>query len=107
MGKFNVTKNNVNMNSSALSGLFAKSTPAVVDETPAPVREKKEAKKKVKKGGAGGKKTFVISGEHVQIIENLVHTRRIEGNTDYLQKDAVAEIVEYFKNNNILKSKEK
>jgi hypothetical protein len=100
-----VNRNNKNMGSS-LSGLFQPPTPKVkppkVEELAAVVEQKIVPSKRGKKRSLKAdkpleiKRTISVSPEHDSFIDNLVHTRRMEGKTDYLQKDAMAEIIAFF-----------
>ena len=89
----NISNNNVRIGANGLSGLFTsntlakESTPSV---SPAPVKEPI---------AETTRQTFVILADDLKFIKDIVRARRMEGETEFTQKEALHHIIEFYKNN--------
>ena len=45
------------------------------------------------------RQTFVILAEDLQFIKNIVRTKRMEGDTEFTQKEALHHIIEFYRKN--------
>ncbi|NJN33334.1 MAG: hypothetical protein HC817_02835 [Saprospiraceae bacterium] len=46
------------------------------------------------------RQTLILAEEDLELLRNLVYTRRLEGKVTYTQKEAMQEIIAYFKTHN-------
>lgn len=85
----NISNNNVRIGANGLNGLFTSNT-VPKEDTPSvesPI-------------SATTRQTFVILAEDLQFIKNIVRTRRMEGEIEFTQKEALHHIIEFYRNNN-------
>jgi hypothetical protein len=84
----NISNNNVRIGANGLNGLFSSNTPVQKEdpsvETPI---------------SATTRQTFVILAEDLQFIKNVVRTKRMEGDIEFTQKEALHHIIEFYRNN--------
>ncbi len=85
----NISNNNVRIGGSGLTGLF-NSNAITKEETPS-VSTPREVV------STTTRQTFVILVEDLQFIKDIVRTRRMEGETEFTQKEALHHIIEFYK----------
>jgi hypothetical protein len=85
----NISTNNVRIGTNGLSGLFSSST---VPQAPPSVLPVKEVMNTTRQ-------TFVILTEDLQYIKDVVRARRMEGETEFTQKEALHHIIEFYRTN--------
>lgn len=87
----NISKNNKNIN--ALSDFF--SSDDRVEETPSVQQAP------LPKANADFvRQTLIMSSDDLDLLRNMVYTRRSEGKVTYTQKEALQEIIAYFRTQN-------
>ena len=87
----NISGNNLRIGADGLTGLFSSNVSAK-DETPS-VTAAREAVANTTR------QTFVILAEDLQFIKDIVRARRMEGETEFTQKEALHHIIEFYRNN--------
>jgi hypothetical protein len=95
----NISKNNKNIN--ALSNFFSsddgddrvEATPSVsgVKNVPSSLVVRRAEAEFVRQ-------TLIMSSEDLDLVRNIVYTRRLEGKVNYTQKEALQEIIAAFRN---------
>ena len=85
----NISNNNVRIGGSGLTGLF-NSNAIAKEETPS-VSTAQEVV------STTTRQTFVILVEDLQFIKDIVRTRRMEGETEFTQKEALHHIIEFYR----------
>ncbi len=91
----NISNNNVRIGANGLNGLFS-STAAVKEETPSVETPVSSPVLNTTR------QTFVILAEDLQFIKNVVRTKRMEGDIEFTQKEALHHIIDFYRNNNPL-----
>jgi hypothetical protein len=101
----NLSKNNKNIN--ALSSIFSNDEPeeSRVEATPSVVTPKTSITQVTSviqvtpkaKEAAFVRQTLIVASEDLDYLRNLVYTRRMEGKVTYTQKEALQEVMQYFK----------
>jgi hypothetical protein len=95
----NISKNNKNIN--ALSNFFSSDdTDDRVEGDPS-VSEAKNTPSSVVTRRVEGefvRQTLIMSSEDLDLVRNIVYTRRLEGKVNYTQKEALQEIIAAFRN---------
>ena len=87
----NISNNNVRIGANGLNGLFS-STAAVKEEAPS-------VETPISSLAANTtRQTFVILAEDLQFIKNLVRTKRMEGDIEFTQKEALHHIIDFYRN---------
>lgn len=84
----NISNNNIRIGGTGLTGLFTSSATAKEIEVPPSVRSVESSTTR---------QTFVILVEDLQFIKDLVRTRRMEGETEFTQKEALHQIIEFYR----------
>jgi hypothetical protein len=92
----NISNNNVRIGANGLNGLFS-STAAVKEE--APSVETPVSSPISNPVSNTTRQTFVILAEDLQFIKNVVRTKRMEGDIEFTQKEALHHIIEFYRNN--------
>ena len=88
----NISNNNVRIGANGLNGLFS-STAVVKEDTPS-------VQTPVSSPAANTtRQTFVILAEDLQFIKNVVRTKRMEGDIEFTQKEALHHIIDFYRNN--------
>lgn len=87
----NISGNNLRIGADGLTGLFSSNVSAK-EETPS-VTTVREAVANTTR------QTFVILAEDLQFIKDIVRARRMEGETEFTQKEALHHIIEFYRNN--------
>jgi hypothetical protein len=96
----NISKNNKNIN--ALSNFFSTDDDGDRVEVTPSVSEAKNASSGVVTRRVEGdfvRQTLIMSSEDLDLVRNIVYTRRLEGKVNYTQKEALQEIIAAFRNN--------
>ena len=88
----NISNNNVRIGANGLNGLFS-STAAVREEAPSVETPVSSPISNTTR------QTFVILAEDLQFIKNVVRTKRMEGDIEFTQKEALHHIIEFYRNN--------
>ena len=89
----NISNNNVRLGANGLSGLFSSNAPAPIAETPPSVKTIVETPIPTTT-----RQTFIVFLEDLQFIKDVVRARRMEGETEYTQKEALHHIIEFYRN---------
>lgn len=85
----NISNNNVRIGGTGLTGLFTSSAPA---------KEEKEEAPSVRSAiPTTTRQTFVILSEDLQFIKDIVRKRRMEGEIEFTQKEALHHIIEFYR----------
>lgn len=95
----NISKNNKNIN--ALSNFFSSDDDGDRGEaTPSVSEAKNTASSTVVRHAEGAfvRQTLIMSSEDLDLVRNIVYTRRLEGKVNYTQKEALQEIIAAFRN---------
>ena len=98
----NISKNNKNIN--ALSNFFSSDDTDDTDdraEGDPSVSEAKNTPSSVVTRRVEGefvRQTLIMSAEDLDLVRNIVYTRRLEGKVNYTQKEALQEIIAVFRN---------
>ena len=92
----NISNNNVRIGANGLNGLFS-STAAVKEETPSV--ETPISSPISNPVSSTTRQTFVILAEDLQFIKNVVRTKRMEGDTEFTQKEALHHIIDFYRTN--------
>ena len=95
----NISKNNKNIN--ALSNFFSTDDgDDRVEEAPSVSTTKNTTSSGVtrREEGAFVRQTLIMSAEDLDLVRNIVYTRRLEGKVNYTQKEALQEIIAAFRN---------
>ena len=87
----NISGNNLRLGADGLTGLFS-STASVKTETPSVMNTPEVIP-------VTTRQTFVILVEDLQFIKDIVRTKRMEGEIEFTQKEALHHIIEFYKNN--------
>jgi hypothetical protein len=87
----NISNNNVRIGANGLNGLFSSNTPIPQTQKEDPSVETTVS--------ATTLQTFVILAEDLQFIKNVVRTKRMEGEIEFTQKEALHHIIEFYRNN--------
>jgi hypothetical protein len=84
----NISNNNVRIGANGLNGLFTSNTPTAKEDpsVESPV-------------STTTRQTFVILVEDLQFIKNIVRTKRMEGDIEFTQKEALHHLIEFYRNN--------
>jgi glycerol-3-phosphate O-acyltransferase len=85
----NISNNNVRIGANGLNGLFSSNTP--IKQT-----EDLSVETAV---STTTRQTFVILAEDLQFIKNIVRTKRMEGDIEFTQKEALHHLIEFYRNN--------
>jgi hypothetical protein len=85
----NISNNNVRIGANGLNGLFSSNTPIKQIEDPSVETAV----------SATTRQTFVILAEDLQFIKNVVRTKRMEGDIEFTQKEALHHIIEFYRSN--------
>ena len=94
----NISKNNKNIN--ALSNFFSNDDDGdKVGEDPSVSAAKNTASGVVTRRAEGEfvRQTLIMSSEDLDLVRNIVYTRRLEGKVNYTQKEALQEIIAAFR----------
>ena len=94
----NISKNNKNIN--ALSNFFSTDDgDDRVEEAPSVSAAKNMTSSGVARPveGAFVRQTLIMSAEDLDLVRNIVYTRRLEGKVNYTQKEALQEIIAAFR----------
>ncbi len=91
----NISNNNVRIGANGLNGLFS-STAAVKEETSREIGTSTSVETPV---SSTTRQTFVILAEDLQFIKNVVRTKRMEGDIEFTQKEALHHIIDFYRNN--------
>jgi hypothetical protein len=88
----NISNNNVRIGANGLNGLFqSTTTPTALAKQETPSVESPVS--------ATTRQTFVILAEDLQFIKNIVRTKRMEGDIEFTQKEALHHLIEFYRNN--------
>jgi hypothetical protein len=91
----NISKNNKNIN--ALSNFF--STDDSEDRVEAPPSVSNTSTAIVRRVEADFvRQTLIMATEDLDMVRNIVYTRRLEGKVNYTQKEALQEIIAHYRN---------
>lgn len=82
----NISNNNVRIGGTGLTGLFTSNAPA-----------KEEAPSVRSAVPTTTRQTFVILSEDLQFIKDIVRKRRMEGEIEFTQKEALHHIIEFYR----------
>lgn len=95
----NISNNNVRIGANGLNGLFTSTaaTPPVTAQNPTTLREMDPSVETPV--STTTRQTFVILAEDLQFIKNIVRTKRMEGDTEFTQKEALHHIIEFYRAN--------
>ena len=85
----NISNNNVRIGGSGLTGLFNSNVTAK-EETPSVSNTREVVPTTTRQ-------TFVILVEDLQFIKDVVRTRRMEGEIEFTQKEALHHIIAFYK----------
>ena len=88
----NISSNNVRIGANGLNGLFASTA-----SNPTTLREMDPSVETPV--ATTTRQTFVILAEDLQFIKNIVRTKRMEGDTEFTQKEALHHIIEFYRSN--------
>jgi hypothetical protein len=91
----NISNNNVRVGGNGLSGLFSSSAPAK-EEAPSVQAALVSAPISLTT-----RQTFVILAEDLQYIKDIVRAKRMEGEIEFTQKEALHHIIEFHRNNQV------
>jgi hypothetical protein len=91
----NISNNNVRIGANGLNGLF-NSTAAVKEE--APSVKTTDLNPVPTPTSNTTRQTFVILAEDLQFIKNVVRAKRMEGDIEFTQKEALHHIIEFYRN---------
>jgi hypothetical protein len=95
----NISKNNKNIN--ALSNFFSSDDDGYRGEATPSVSEAKNTDSSTvvrRVEGSFVRQTLIMSSEDLDLVRNIVYTRRLEGKVNYTQKEALQEIIAAFRN---------
>jgi hypothetical protein len=95
----NISKNNKNIN--ALSNFFSTDDSADrVEEDPSVSAVKNPSSSVVVRRVEADfvRQTLIMSAEDLDLVRNIVYTRRLEGKVNYTQKEALQEIIAAYRN---------
>jgi hypothetical protein len=95
----NISKNNKNIN--ALSNFFSNDDDGDRVGADPSVSEAKNAPSSVVTRRVEAefvRQTLIMSAEDLDLVRNIVYTRRLEGKVNYTQKEALQEIIAAFRN---------
>ncbi len=84
----NISNNNVRIGGTGLTGLFNSTATAKETEVTPSVRSVESSTTR---------QTFVILAEDLQFIKDVVRARRMEGETEFTQKEALHQIIEFYR----------
>ncbi len=87
----NISNNNVRIGANGLNGLFQSTTTPTAVTTEDPSVESPVS--------TTTRQTFVILAEDLQFIKNIVRTKRMEGDIEFTQKEALHHLIEFYRNN--------
>ena len=95
----NISNNNVRIGANGLNGLFS-STAVVKEDTPSvETSVSGSAASPVANPTVNTtRQTFVILAEDLQFIKNVVRTKRMEGDIEFTQKEALHHIIDFYRN---------
>ena len=85
----NISNNNVRIGANGLNGLFSSTAAAPTPRETDPSVETPIS--------TTTRQTFVILAEDLQFIKNIVRTKRMEGDTEFTQKEALHHIIEFYR----------
>ena len=91
----NISNTNVRIGANGLNGLF--SSTAVVNEN-TPSVETPISNPATTPIANTTRQTFVILAEDLQFIKNVVRTKRMEGDIEFTQKEALHHIIDFYRN---------
>jgi hypothetical protein len=89
----NISNNNVHVSGNGLSGLFS-SKATLKEETPSV-----QAAQMSTPISPTTRQTFVILAEDLQYIKDIVRAKRMEGEIEFTQKEALHYIIEFHRKN--------
>jgi hypothetical protein len=92
----NISKNNKNIN--ALSSFFSSDDDSDRGEATPSVSEAKKTVAPRSLEGEFVRQTLIMSAEDLDLVRNIVYTRRLEGKVNFTQKEALQEIIAAFRN---------
>lgn len=95
----NISKNNKNIN--ALSNFFSTDdSDDRVEATPSVSMDTKGASLTIARRAEADfvRQTLIMSTEDLDLVRNIVYTRRLEGKVNYTQKEALQEIIAHYRN---------
>ncbi len=92
----NISNNNVRIGANGLNGLFT-STAAVKEE--APSVETPVSSPVSPPVSNTTRQTFVILADDLQFIKNVVRAKRMEGDIEFTQKEALHHIIAFYRDN--------
>ena len=96
----NISNNNVRLGGNGLTGLFSSTAPKPVEETVTPSVISTFATTETVKDAqpVTTRQTFVVFADDLQFIKDLVRARRMEGETEFTQKEALHHIIDFYRN---------
>lgn len=94
----NISNNNVRIGANGLNGLFSSTTTptAMPTETPTAKTEDPSVETPV---STTTRQTFVILAEDLQYIKSVVRTKRMEGDIEFTQREALHHIIDFYREN--------
>lgn len=91
----NISNNNVRIGANGLNGLFTSTT----NTTPTPTAKVEEDPSVQSTVLTTTRQTFVILAEDLQFIKSIVRTKRMEGDIEFTQKEALHHIIDFYREN--------
>ncbi len=91
----NISNNNVRIGANGLNGLFTSNTPSA-SNAPTAKTEDPSVETPI---STTTRQTFVILAEDLQFIKSIVRTKRMEGDIEFTQKEALHHIIDFYREN--------
>jgi hypothetical protein len=93
----NISNNNVRIGANGLNGLFSSTTTPTTPTTPLPAAQADPSVETPV--STTTRQTFVILAEDLQFIKSIVRTKRMEGDIEFTQKEALHHIIDFYREN--------
>ena len=98
----NISNNNVRLGGNGLKGLFSSTTAKFGEETdkvtPSVISSSVTTETVKNAQPVTTRQTFVVFADDLQFIKDLVRARRMEGETEFTQKEALHDIINFYRN---------